>query len=310
MFSGQGSQYFQMGHALFVQNPVFRSWMLRQDEVVRELSGHSIVEVLYSLSNRKCDPFTRTLFTHPAIFMVEYSLAQALIGSGVVPDMTLGASLGSLAAAAISGCVSVEDALSAVVRQASAFESSCAPGGMIAIVADPALFLEGFLCEFSELAGVNFSSHFVVSCPQRHLKEIERALEARRIVHQRLPVSFAFHSRWIDAAQGAVETLMRSLVYRTARLPMMCCEKVELLFAVPEDYFWGIARNAIRFRDAVLELEQGGCYRYIDVGPAGTLANLLKHGLSPTSRSTTYSVLTPYGRDVEKLELLSASRRQ
>src|SRR5689334_2107347 len=115
MFSGQGSQYFQMGCALFSQNPVFRSWMLRQDEIVRDLSGHSVIEMLYSQRNSKSDPFTRTMLTHPAIFMVEHSLAQSLIESGVVPDMTLGSSLGSLAAATISQCVSVEDALTAVV---------------------------------------------------------------------------------------------------------------------------------------------------------------------------------------------------
>jgi bacillaene synthase trans-acting acyltransferase len=284
--------------------------MLRQDEIVRDLSGHSVVEVLYSERNSKSDPFTSTMLTHPAIFMVEHSLAQSLIESGVVPDMTLGASLGALAAATISECVSVEDALTAVVRQASAFESSCVPGGMIAIIADPSLFLEGFLHEFSELAGVNFSSHFVVSCPQMHLKEIESALKARNIVHQRLPVSFAFHSRWIDEAQWTIETIMRSVHYRTARLPMMCCEEVELLSSLREGYFWRIARNAIRFRDAVLKLEQAGSYRYIDVGPAGTLATLLKYSLSPTSPSTTHSVLTPYGRDTENLASLLASRLQ
>ena len=284
--------------------------MLRQDEIVRDLSGYSIVEMLYSPRNSKSDPFTRTVLTHPAIFMVEHSLAQSLIESGVAPDMTLGFSLGSLAAATISGCISVEDALTAVVHQAAAFESHCLPGGMIAIFADPSLFLEGFLCEFSELASVNCSSHFVVSGPQRHLQEIESALRARNIVHQRLPVSFAFHSRWIDEAQGTFENIMRSLHYRAARLPIMCCEQVDLLSALPEGYLWRTARNAIRFRNAVLKLEQAGSYRYIDVGPAGTLAAFVKYGLSPTSPSTTHSVLTPYGRDIENLASLSASRRQ
>ena len=284
--------------------------MLRQDEIVRDLSGHSVVEMLYSRKNTRSDPFTRTMFTHPAIFMVEYSLAQSLIESGVVPDMTLGCSLGSLAAATVSECVGLEDALTAVVLQASAFESSCAPGGMIAIIADPNLFLEGFLCEFSELAGVNFSSHFVVSGPQMHLNEIENALRARNIVHQRLPVSFAFHSRWIDEARGTIETIMRSLHYGAARLPMMCCAEVQFLCALPAGYFWRIARNAIRFRDAVLRLEQAGSYRYIDVGPAGTLATFLNYGLSPTSSSTIHSVLTPYGRDIENLASLLASGRR
>jgi len=103
MFSGQGSQYFKMGHALFVHDPIFRDWMVRLDGIVRELSGSSVVDALYSTDRGKGEIFARTLVTHPAIFMVEYSLAQSLIHANVEPDITLGASLGSFAAAVVAG---------------------------------------------------------------------------------------------------------------------------------------------------------------------------------------------------------------
>src|SRR5260370_1040196 len=117
MFSGQGSQYFQMGRELFEKNDTFRDWMVRLDDMARRLSGRSVIGILYSDLHGKGDPFDRTLLTHPAIFMVEYSLAQSLIHAGVCPDIVLGVSLGSFAAATVAGFIGVEDALTAVMRQ-------------------------------------------------------------------------------------------------------------------------------------------------------------------------------------------------
>src|SRR5262245_62561009 len=136
MCSGQGSQYFQMGRALYDGDDTFREWMIELDDIARGESGKSVIETLYSDAHCKGDPFDRTLLTHPAIFMVEYSLAQSLMRAGVRPDIVLGVSLGSFAAAAVAGFIDVEDALTAVARQAIALEEWCEPGGMIAVLAD------------------------------------------------------------------------------------------------------------------------------------------------------------------------------
>src|ERR1700733_6256349 len=76
MFSGQGSQYFQMGRVLFEKNDTFRHWMVQLDDVARKLLGRSVIDALYSSFHGKGDPFDRTLLTHPAIFMVEYTLVR------------------------------------------------------------------------------------------------------------------------------------------------------------------------------------------------------------------------------------------
>jgi acyl transferase domain-containing protein len=308
MFSGQGSHYLQMGRELFENNAVFRNSMLRLDALAQMLGGDPVIEAVYS--GAKEDLFDRTLLTHPAIFMVEYSLAQCLLNAGVVPDMTLGASLGSFAAAAVGGFMDVEDAMAAVMHQAVTFESCCARGGMIAILADPALFSERFLSAQSELAGINFSSHFVVSAKHAALDEIEAALRDRGITYQRLAVSFAFHSRWIGEAQRALESYMRSIRRTRGRWPLVCCERAEALAELPDDFFWRFVRQPIRFRDTIAQLERSGPYRYIDVGPGGTLATFVKYGLPAASRSTAYPILTPYGQDQKNLTALLSMMRQ
>jgi bacillaene synthase trans-acting acyltransferase len=306
MFSGQGSQYFQMGRELFETNVLFRDWMIRLDDVVQHCMGTSVIETLYSNRERKGNPFNRTLLTHPAIFMVEYSLAQSLIHTGVLPDMVLGVSMGCFAAAAIADFIGVEDALNAVLRQAMAFEQFCEPGGMTAVLANPELFAEDFLKDRCELAGVNFASHFVISARWSELGEIEAALKYRDIAYQRLPVSFPFHSRWMDKAKQPFEQFMGSIRPKPGRLPIACCEQVAILSSLSDGYFWNVVRRPIRFLDITAKLEQNGARRYIDVGPASTLATFLKYGLPATSRSKVHAILGPFGSDQKSLAGLMA----
>jgi bacillaene synthase trans-acting acyltransferase len=307
MFSGQGSQYFHMGRALYDDNDTFRDWMVRLDGVARRSSGMSVIETLYSDARDKGDPFDRTLLTHPAIFMVEYSLAQSLIQAGVRPDIVLGVSLGSFAAAAVAGFIGVEDALTAVIRQAIALEERCEPGGMTAVLAHPALFEDDSLSGRCELAAVNFSSHFVVSARRAELEAIEAALKKGDINYQRLPVSVPFHSQWMDNARAPFESFIRSIRREQGRLPLACCDQAAILSDLSDDYFWNVVRRPIRFRETTARLERQGARRYIDVGPAGTLATFLKYGLPVGSESTAHAILTPYGFDQKNLAALLAA---
>jgi acyl transferase domain-containing protein len=307
MFSGQGSQYFHMGRALYEGDDTFREWMIELDDIAQGASGRSVIETLYSDAYGKGDPFDSTLLTHPAIFMVEYSLAQSLTRAGVWPDIVLGVSLGSFAAAAVAGFIGVEDALTAVIRQATALEECCEPGGMIAVLADPALFAEDFLNDRSELAAVNFSSHFVISARHAELAEIEAVLRRRNIHYQRLPVSVPFHSQWIEKANAPFESFMRSIRRNRGRLPLACCHQTAVLSDLPDGYFWDVVRRPIRFRETIARLERQGARRYIDVGPSGTLATFLKHMTPATAKSTAHAILTPYGFDRKNLAALSAS---
>lgn len=305
MFSGQGSHYFRMGQDLFEHDPVFREWLLRLDELASSLCGERVVDTIYSPRDR--ETFDRTLQTHPAIFMVEYALAQSLLHAGIKPDLTLGASLGSFAAATLAGCMRVEDALAAVVQQAAAFEACCERGGMIAVLADQTLYAQPQLRELSELAAVNFSSHIVVSAPQGHLAQIERSLGERDVVYQRLPVSYAFHSQWIDDARAPFESYMSAIRRSPGTLPLACCREAALLGELPNDFFWRVVREPIRFKDTIAALELGGSHRYIDVGPAGTLATFTKYCLPSDSRSTSHAIMSPFGNERRSMAALLRS---
>jgi len=221
--------------------------------------------------------------------------------------MVLGVSVGTFAAAAVAGFLGVENALTAVMRQASVLEENCEAGGMTAVLADPALFAEEFLSSRTELAAVNFSSHFVVSGRGKELAEVEAALRRNDVGYQRLPVSLPFHSRWMDRAKAPFLACMVSIRCHSGRLPLVCCDQTASLFELSDHYFWNVVRNPIRFGETVTLLEQQGARRYIDVGPASTLATFLKYGMLATTKSTVHAILTPFGFDQKNLAALLAS---
>lgn len=298
MFSGQGSQYFQMGAALYQANAVFRAEMTRLDAVVRQLSGRSVLEALYEPGRALSSPFDQTSVSHPAIVMVEYALAQALVHAGVKPDIVLGASLGSFTAAALAGALRIEDALAAALAHARALEQRCPPGGMVAVLESAELYKEDFIRNNAELAAVNFESHFVISAPSAQCAAIEAELGRRDIPCQRIAVSFAFHSRWIEDARSDFEAALRALPIRPLQLPFVCCDRAAVLTQLHAGYFWDVTRHPIRFPEAIAQLERDGACRYLDLGPAGTLATFLKYLLPRSTCSTAQAILTPYGQDL------------
>lgn len=85
MFSGQGSQYHQMGRELYDSEPVFRETLHRLDALVEPETGGSVIARMYDPGRPVSQPFTDTLFTNPAIVMVELALAETLISHGVTP---------------------------------------------------------------------------------------------------------------------------------------------------------------------------------------------------------------------------------
>jgi acyl transferase domain-containing protein len=305
MFSGQGSQHYGMARQLFEEHPGFRASFLEMDDLVRQLTGASVCETLYSSGHTPSTPFVQLRMTHPAIFMVEYALARCLIAEYGTPDLVLGASLGSFAAATVAGCIEPERALTAIVKQAELFERRCEPGHMVAILDSPRVIAEGGLEAHCELAASNFANHFAVAVPAHSLSRLTSYLRSRASVYQTLDVLYAFHSKWIDAAADEYRMYLKHVPTRAARIPIVCCASARSLTHLPPTWFWDIARQPIRFGDAIRLLEQGQGHVYIDAGPSGTLATLTKYALPAGSSSKMHSVLARHGKDLAALHAVA-----
>jgi bacillaene synthase trans-acting acyltransferase len=302
MFSGQGSQYFHMARGLFNDCPPFRRHLLALD-VIAEAELHcSLLGVLFDSGRKRSDPFNRTLFTHPALYIVQLALAETLREFGVIPDYLLGTSLGAYVAASAATSFTPREILSLLIQQARILEASPDGGGMIAILAEPALYeRHPQLRNNCEVAGINFESHFVVSGPTTGLALVEGFLRQNGIDFQRLAVSHAFHSRWMACVEDPVHRQLQAVGSRRATVPLICCADCCEYNRISGDFLWRAGRFPIRFRDTIRFLEQRGTYRYVDLSPSGTLATFLKYCLPRHSGSEVVSIMTPFGDELQNL---------
>lgn len=295
MFSGQGSQYFQMGRELFAGSAVFRDHLLALDELARGQLGRSVVAILYDDCRAPGEPFDELTHSHPAIFMLEVALLRTLESYGIEPDYVLGASLGEVCALVAAGVLPVEEALRLVLQQALDISALCPEGVMLAIMANTSLYAQDpVLTAHSQIAAINAPKHLVVAAERSACAKIVLHLRTQGVSHQLLPIDRAFHCSLIDGARNVTLSALRKLQRRASngRIVISCVQGADPLHV---DHLWRVAREPIGFMQTITELEAAGAHLYVDLGPSGTLATFIKYSATVRSGSRSVTLLSPFG---------------
>lgn len=310
MYSGQGSQYYQMGADLYASAPEFRRQLTALDQIVRDHFGWSVIDKVYDPSKTKIDAFREIDVTSAAIFMFEVCLTRYLQDLGIKPDCLLGASLGTFAAAETAGCYRAEDYLPKVIEAAQITRETSPEGAMIAVLSHPeVLSSDGCIPCLCELAAVNFEGHFTVSTVRDNVALVTERLRQQNIIFLELPTTRAYHARWLDGSKDFLKAFHNTIDYGPPLLPLICSAAGGPIDRFGADEIWRIAREPIWFAKTALALEarKGPCC-YVDVGPSGTLATFMKYLLPATSRSKVVSLMSPMQDTNTNLERFLSSR--
>lgn len=305
MFAGQGSHYYQMGRTLFERNEVFTASMKHLDRLAQHWIGGSVIERLYDPAKGSGHKFDQTLFSHPAIYMVERSLTHALENRGIIPDAVIGAGIGEFAAASAAGILSENEAFEAVCMQAKAVESRCAKGGMLAILHHPDTYqMTPALRTNGSIAAVYQDNYFVISGTEGEMEAAEIALSQQSLMHQRLPVSNGFHSPAIDQAGADCRTHLQQLNCRTPQILYYSGSRGGLMNEWHPDYFWEVIRNKVRVSESLsLVINRYKEGMFIDLSPFGSMVSLMNMLEGGRDRER-HSILTPFHQDAATLEKL------
>lgn len=305
MFSGQGSQYYQMGLELYEKHALFREELEKADRIASRMINESVLEITYRARNDRFEPFDQILYSHPALLMIEYALSRVLLESHIRPDALLGYSLGELTSMVVSGAVSLDDGMAFAVKAAELIDF-CAPAGkMLAVLHSAELFdqnPEAFAgCE---IAARNFPGNFIVTGPADAVKRLQRFLSSREINTIELPVAYPFHSSRMSGidtplreAAGLVSFGVPQIAVLSARNgePVETCTAAQLLDSMS---------CQVDFAATVRKLESTGPCLYVDLGPSGSMATTVKYNLSQGSQSEILAIVTRFGQEVRNLERL------
>ncbi len=302
MFSGQGSQYYQMGKQLYEKNDRFRFWMNHCDHLARPYLNISLIDIIYNGPN-KSEPFDRLLYTNPALLSVEYSLSQVLTEMGIKPDFLIGYSLGEIAASVISGIISLENGIKLVIDMARLIEEKTPKAEMLAIFDSPVI-IEEFPEIFKKcwLTGKNFQTSFVLTGLSNDIEQIQFFLSKKGKIFQKLPVKFGFHTELINIVESDVKNLIRKIPINPIEIPIIsslnCGKSVN---DINSDYYWDIIRRPVDFEITIQNTIKKSDFIFIDVGPSGTLATFVKYILSENNCSSSLQTMNQFGNDLNSI---------
>lgn len=273
MFSGQGSQYVNMGRGLYEKETYFRESIDECSEILIKRLGFDIREILFvedSFKNQIESRIDQVLYTQPIKFVFEYSLAKLLIKLGIAPDYMIGHSFGEIGAACLSGVFSLEDALEIVALRGELMES-VDPGLMLSVNMSEEL-VDEYVSKHNDisLAAVNGKDLCIVSGTIKNIEEFEQKIKKDGFDSIMLKVPRAGHSNMMIPIMDKFEQRLSQMKLNEPKIPFisgLSGDWIKNEEASSSRYWSKHLKETIRFSKGISTLFKKGDSVFIQLGP-------------------------------------------
>lgn len=280
LFTGQGALYPGMGADLYESEPVFRGALDRIAELADPHLDRPLLDVIFGRTQEDADLSNQALYAQPALFCIEYGLAQLWKSWGVRPAAVMGHSLGEYAAASTAGIWSLEDAVRLVVRRGALMQALPErPAAMAAVMAEEGI-VRAAVARYGialSVAALNGPENVVVSGDGDAVDAICDEFDRAGISSKKLRVSHAFHSPHMDPMLDAFEDVAATVEIMEPEIPLVSSltgrfASVEEL-AEP-DYWRREIREAVQFAPGMRVLWDSGIRTFLEIGPHPVLIGM------------------------------------
>ncbi|CAL9351347.1 3-ketoacyl-CoA thiolase [Streptomyces sp. enrichment culture] len=261
VFPGQGTQWAGMGAELLNAVPAFAESMARCEEALAPYVDWSLTEVLRSGAE-----LDRVDVIQPVTWAVMVSLAATWQGLGVRPDAVVGHSQGEIAAAAVAGALSLEDAAKVVAVRARIIGEHLARRGTMASIPQPVQTVEEHLPSGVGIAAVNGPNTTVVSGDKDAVETLVTELQGQDIRARLIPVDYASHSAHVEAIEAQLADALAGIQPRPADIPFFSTVEPSFLNteALDAGYWYRNLRQTVHFHTAIQQLTEAGHTTYIE----------------------------------------------
>ena len=277
LFAGQGAQIVGMGKDLAGDFPAAADLFRRADEIL----GRKLSDIAW---NGPIEELTKTSNCQPALFvhgLACFSILRELAGDFPVGGAA-GLSLGEMTAHAASGTFDFENGLKLVQKRGEFMDEACAEtiGGMAAMIGG----LENDVRELAadedvDVANINAPGQVVIS---GELARVEGAVGVAKEYGIRratmLNVAGAYHSRLMESAYEKLGEALANVPIHTPQFPVISNVTGQEMKTPAEirQTLQDQVTSTVRWVDCMERLLDLGCDLFIELGPGGVLAGLLK----------------------------------
>jgi acyl transferase domain-containing protein/NAD(P)H-dependent flavin oxidoreductase YrpB (nitropropane dioxygenase family)/NAD(P)-dependent dehydrogenase (short-subunit alcohol dehydrogenase family)/acyl carrier protein len=277
VFPGQGSYYPAMGYELYRAFPVIQLWLDR----LADLADFDLLSVLFHQDEKKLQ---KTRWQQPALFALEYAIAQYLISVGLRPAALAGHSLGELTALCLAEVFSYKDGYRIINRRAICMEKACNehedPGIMMATDA-PLDYLQRQIGPNEDLYITNINSprQVVFGGTGSACRDLSRKLESRGFRCTQLRVSMAFHSPIMKCVHDELEAFISQIEFHPPRIPVISNTTCKHFPANPREIkriVMAHLETPVHWMHNVQTL-RGDCGigLFVEIGPGNTLCDMI-----------------------------------
>ena len=263
LFSGQYDNKVGLDRSFYDSIPIFRFQIDAVDIELKALGYSSIIPAIFDKQ-----PLNDVVMLQCSIFAMQYASAQCWLDAGLCPSAIVGHSLGELTALAVSGVLSLTDALRLVAGRARLIDAKVTPekGAMLALSSCPVQEYETLASLLRqrqpsaelEVACYNAPNALVVAGSTFAIDAAEALLGAeprfQKVRVRRLATTHAFHSALMDPILNDLAALAQSLEWREPKIPLEASapQPVESFKEYkPSNH----ARDAVFFSEAIRRVE-------------------------------------------------------
>ncbi len=311
LFPGQGSQYVNMGKSLYRDELLFKETIDTCASILKSHIGRDIRELLYPSdgdTETAALSLKETRFTQPAIFMIEYALAQLWMSWGIRPDAMIGHSIGEFVCACLAGVFSLEDALALIAKRGSLMQD-LPRGSMLSVRLDSEK-LQKILPDDLSIAAINGPELCVVSGPVESVSNFSAQIEKDGVITRQLHSSHAFHSSMMEPVVKPFQDFIKQIKLSSPQIPFVSTVKgnwIKSSDATDPLYWANHLRAPVNFYGAIAEVLKESPRVLLEVGPRATSATLARQQISdPKKHAAIPSLGDTYETEAEWTALLKA----
>ena len=291
LFSGQGSQYLEMGRELVMNFPCLRETYGYIDSLFLKDSLKPVSETVFpapvfdtAQRHIQTEALQRTNYSQPAIGAFSVGLYKILQQAGFKPDFIAGHSFGELTALWAAEVLSDQDYFFLVKARGQAMatpdDPNFDPGAMLAVNEDFNRVQE-VIDSFPQVTIANFNSNcqVVLAGSTAEIAKVQQVFTEKGYSATLLPVSAAFHTPLIGHAQKAFAQATEAVTFKKAKIPVYTNVTGERYPTEPQDIknILGVhSSKSVLFKQEIETIYNAGGYCFVEFGPRSILTHLVK----------------------------------